>query len=81
LHACYDSSNDRYIKHRIVQAFETANYIRVTSASSDLAILAGDLNSEPHDICTKVIRLGANMKDCYTKVSFFSISIHSFFIT
>jgi len=66
LHACYDDSNDKYLKHRVVQAFETTNFIRVTSAGSDLAVLAGDLNSDPNNICYKLISLGANMKDCYS---------------
>ncbi|VVC24585.1 Hypothetical protein CINCED_3A018926 [Cinara cedri] len=66
LHACYDTSEDKYVKHRIVQAFESANFIRITSTGSDLAVLAGDFNSEPDDICYKLISLGANMKDCYS---------------
>lgn len=70
MHACYDYSNDKYIRHRIIQAFETANFIRITSNGSDLAVLAGDLNSEPNDLCYKLISLGANMKDCYSKVIF-----------
>ncbi|XP_025415358.1 putative neutral sphingomyelinase isoform X2 [Sipha flava] len=65
LHACYNPSNDKYIIHRVIQAFETANFIRITSNSSDLAILAGDINSDPNDICYKLISFGANMKDCY----------------
>lgn len=71
MHACYDSSNDRYLKHRVVQAFETGNFIRVTSTSSDLVVLAGDLNSEPEDICYKLISLSAKMKDCYSTVNNF----------
>lgn len=66
LHACYNSINDKYTNHRMIQAFETANFIRVTSIGSDLAVLAGDLNSSPNDICYKLVCLGANMIDCYT---------------
>ncbi|KAL4120006.1 hypothetical protein QTP88_012754 [Uroleucon formosanum] len=66
LHACYNASNDKYTNHRIIQAFETANLIRVTSFGSDLAVLAGDLNSGPNDICYKLICLGANMNDSYS---------------
>jgi len=51
-----------------MQAFDTANFIRVTSAGSDLAVLAGDLNSNPNDICYKLICLGANMIDTYSAV-------------
>lgn len=71
MHACYDPSNDRYLKHRVVQAFETGNFIRVTSTSSDLVVLAGDLNSEPEDICYNLISLSAKMKDCYSTVNNF----------
>ncbi|XP_022178547.1 putative neutral sphingomyelinase isoform X2 [Myzus persicae] len=66
LHACYNASNDKYTIHRILQAFETANLIRITSAGSDLAVLAGDLNSSPNDICYKLVCLGANMMDSYS---------------
>lgn len=59
------------MNHRILQAFEAANFMRITSNGSDLAILAGDLNSEPNDICYKLISLGANMKDCYSMVIIF----------
>lgn len=68
LHACYDNSKDKYINHRIIQAFETANFIRITSTNSDLAVLAGDLNSDPNEIYYKLIKLSANMKDCYSSV-------------
>lgn len=73
MHACYDITNDKYVRHRVIQAFEAANFIRVTSTGSDLAILAGDLNSDPDDICYKLISLGANMKDCYSMVIILSL--------
>lgn len=73
MHACYNITNDKYLRHRVIQAFETANFIRVTSAGSDLSILAGDLNSDPSDICYKLISLGANMKDCYSMVIFLDL--------
>ncbi|KAE9544470.1 hypothetical protein AGLY_000011 [Aphis glycines] len=69
LHACYNASNDKYTIHRALQAYETANFIRVTSTDSDLAVLAGDLNSNPNDICYKLICVGANMNDSYSACS------------
>lgn len=72
MHANYNPSNDKYIKHRVVQAYEAANFIRVTSTGSDLAVLAGDLNSSPDEICYKLLSLGANMKDCYSTVFFYN---------
>lgn len=80
MHACYDVTNDKYIRHRVIQAFEAANFIRVTSTGSDLAILAGDLNSGPNDICYKLISLGANMKDCYSTVICFKFMLKSIII-
>lgn len=61
------------MKHRVIQAFETANFIRVTSNGSDLTVLAGDLNSDSNDICYKLICLTTNMKDCYSAVIFFNL--------
>lgn len=71
LHACYNASNDKYTIHRVIQAFETANFIRITSTGSDLAVLAGDLNSNPNEICYKLICLGANMIDSHSAVIIF----------
>ncbi|XP_015368885.1 PREDICTED: putative neutral sphingomyelinase isoform X1 [Diuraphis noxia] len=66
LQACYNASNDKYINHRIIQAFEIANLIRITSAGSDLSVLAGDLNCNPNDICYKLVCLVANMIDSHS---------------
>lgn len=68
LQACYDPSNDKYTNHRIIQAFEIANLIRITSAGSDLSVLAGDLNCDPNNICYKLVCLVANMIDSYSAV-------------
>lgn len=36
--------------HRVLQAFDTAQFIKLTSGGADFVILAGDLNTEPGDL-------------------------------
>lgn len=50
LHAEYDRESDDYNAHRVVQAFDTAQFIQMTRGSSVIQVLAGDLNTEPGDL-------------------------------
>lgn len=50
LHAEYDRESDDYNAHRVVQAFDTAQFIQSTRGESVLQVLAGDLNTEPGDL-------------------------------
>ena len=34
----------------MLQAYDTAQFIKLTSGNCDLVILAGDLNTEPDDL-------------------------------
>lgn len=52
LHAEYAEKDD-YKTHRVIQAFDTAQFIENTKGDSVLQILAGDLNTKPDDICYK----------------------------
>lgn len=55
LHAEYNKKNDQYMAHRVLQAFDTAQFIKMTSGNSDAVILAGDLNAEPNSLAYKII--------------------------
>lgn len=50
LHAEYNRENDDYKAHRLIQAFDTAQFIKTTQGDSVLQVLAGDLNIEPFDL-------------------------------
>lgn len=63
-HAEY-SENAEYIAHQVVQAFDVAQFIRVTSDSVDFSILAADLNSEPNDLCYRIIKNFGGLKDSF----------------
>ncbi|XP_037939049.1 putative neutral sphingomyelinase [Teleopsis dalmanni] len=63
LHAEYDSINDDYKTHRVIQAFDTAQFIEATRGNSILQILAGDLNTQPQDISYNVLLQISNMFD------------------
>lgn len=66
LHAEYDRTCDEYMAHRVLQAFDTAQFIRLTSTNADLAVLAGDLNTEPGDLAYRVLIAATDMIDAYT---------------
>ncbi|KAI4462472.1 sphingomyelin phosphodiesterase related [Holotrichia oblita] len=68
LHAEYNRACDEYQAHRVLQAFHTAQFIQLTSGSSDLVILAGDLNTEPGDLAYRIILNIAGFKDSYLEV-------------
>lgn len=49
LHAEYHE-DDIYLAHRVLQAHSTAEFVKLTCASADVSILAGDLNTSPGDL-------------------------------
>lgn len=49
--------------HRVLQAFDTAQFVRMTSGSADAVILAGDLNVEPQDLAYRIICGVAGLTD------------------
>ncbi|XP_017070958.1 putative neutral sphingomyelinase [Drosophila eugracilis] len=70
LHAEYDNTNDEYKTHRVIQAFDTAQFIEATRGNSALQILAGDLNAQPQDISYKVLLYTSKMLDSCASDSF-----------
>ncbi|KAJ1525886.1 hypothetical protein ONE63_009077 [Megalurothrips usitatus] len=69
LHAEYDRESDEYVAHRVLQAFDTAQFIHMTSGGADLVILGGDLNTEPDDLAYQVLLLNAYLHDAYHQPS------------
>lgn len=63
LHAEYDKENDEYTAHRVLQAFDTAQFIRMTRGGADAVILGGDLNTEPQDLAYRLICGVAGLQD------------------
>ncbi|XP_037814723.1 putative neutral sphingomyelinase [Lucilia sericata] len=63
LHAEYNIKNDDYLTHRVIQAFDTAQFIEATRWDAAVQVLAGDLNTKPTDICYKVLLYTSQMKD------------------
>ncbi|XP_077294711.1 neutral sphingomyelinase [Arctopsyche grandis] len=62
LHAEY-STEDIYLAHRVLQAFNTAEFIKMTSSCADLVILAGDLNTQPTDLAFRLMCETGRLKD------------------
>ncbi|CAL8135985.1 unnamed protein product [Orchesella dallaii] len=69
LHAEYDRTNDEYLAHRVTQAFDTAQFISVTSKHADVVIVGGDLNTEPGDLAYRLIVHTAQLRDACNEVS------------
>lgn len=70
LHAEYNRENDEYMAHRVLQAFDTAQFVRMTSGGADAVILAGDLNTEPQDLAYRIMRgVGGLMDACPSSAS------------
>lgn len=65
LHAEYNRVLDDYLTHRIIQAFDTAQFIENTRGNSILQILAGDLNNEPGDLGYRIIISTSGLQDSY----------------
>ncbi|XP_032671814.1 putative neutral sphingomyelinase [Odontomachus brunneus] len=63
LHAEYNRENDEYMAHRVLQAFDTAQFVKMTSGCADAVILAGDLNTEPQDLAYRIIHGIAGLTD------------------
>ena len=64
-HADYDPDNDRYIAHRVLQAFESAQWINLTSSGADLIIYAGDFNTEPQSLPYRILCSLGSLKDSW----------------
>ncbi|KAH7939774.1 hypothetical protein HPB52_017267 [Rhipicephalus sanguineus] len=65
LHAEYNRNYDTYLSHRICQSFELSQYVKHTSATCDLAIVAGDFNTEPLDPPYNIILYNSDLVDAY----------------
>lgn len=71
LHAEYCREKDSYLPHRVVQAWELQQFIRLTSAGADAVIVGGDLNMHPQDLGTRLLRAYTGLRDAYLETSNF----------
>nr|CAD7199722.1 unnamed protein product [Timema douglasi] len=65
LHAEYDRESDEYRVHRVLQAFDLSQMVRLTSVGADVVILAGDLNTEPGDLAQRIICHNSELSDTH----------------
>lgn len=63
MHAEYDRICDDYKAHRVVQAFDTAQFIETTRGNSVLQVLAGDLNTEPGDLAYRALLVTSKLRE------------------
>uniref|UniRef100_A0A1B0DRC6 sphingomyelin phosphodiesterase n=1 Tax=Phlebotomus papatasi TaxID=29031 RepID=A0A1B0DRC6_PHLPP len=69
LHAEYNRKCDDYMAHRVIQAFDTAQFIQQTRNDNIVQILAGDLNTEPGDLAYRVLLSTSELRDAYQKTA------------
>ncbi|XP_074660345.1 putative neutral sphingomyelinase [Tubulanus polymorphus] len=65
LHAEYSTSNDEYLAHRVVQAFDMSQFVKTTSETCDVVIAGGDFNSRPTDCGYSLLVTNASLKDAW----------------
>lgn len=65
LHAEYDKHCDDYITHRLIQAFDTAQFLENTRGDCSVQILAGDLNIESQNLAYRILLSTSAMRDAY----------------
>ncbi|XP_074971701.1 sphingomyelin phosphodiesterase 2 [Phalacrocorax aristotelis] len=71
LHAEYCREKDAYLPHRLVQAWELAQFIRHTSKAADVVLLGGDLNMHPEDVGIRLLRGWTGLRDAFTEATRF----------
>ncbi|NWX13561.1 NSMA phosphodiesterase, partial [Aegotheles bennettii] len=71
LHAEYCREKDAYLPHRLVQAWELAQFIRHTSKAADVVLLGGDLNMHPEDVGIRLLRGWTGLRDAFTEAACF----------
>eukprot|EP00088_Acartia_fossae_P009378 TRINITY_DN14538_c0_g1_i2.p1 TRINITY_DN14538_c0_g1~~TRINITY_DN14538_c0_g1_i2.p1 ORF type:complete len:418 (+),score=69.65 TRINITY_DN14538_c0_g1_i2:24-1256(+) len=69
LHAEYYRNQDIYLGHRVMQALEAAQWIKLTSSGADLTIYAGDFNTEPSDNPYALITQVSQLVDCWAELN------------
>ncbi|NXF32453.1 NSMA phosphodiesterase, partial [Nyctibius bracteatus] len=73
LHAEYRREKDAYLPHRLVQAWELAQFIRHTSKAADVVLLGGDLNMHPEDVGIRLLRGWTGLRDAFTEAARFEV--------
>ncbi|NWW12865.1 NSMA phosphodiesterase, partial [Oreocharis arfaki] len=71
LHAEYCREKDAYLSHRLVQAWELAQFIRHTSKAADVVLLGGDLNMHPEDVGIRLLRGWTGLRDAFAEATRF----------
>ncbi|KAK2521713.1 sphingomyelin phosphodiesterase 2 isoform X1 [Columba livia] len=71
LHAEYCREKDVYLPHRLVQAWELAQFIRHTSTAADVVLLGGDLNMHPGDVGIRLLRGWTGLRDAFAEAARF----------
>ncbi|XP_042717437.1 sphingomyelin phosphodiesterase 2 isoform X2 [Chrysemys picta bellii] len=61
----YCRDKDVYLPHRVVQAWELAQFIQHTSKGADVVLVGGDLNMHPEDVGIRLLRGWTGLRDSF----------------
>lgn len=64
-HAEYCRKGDIYLGHRVLQALEAAQWVKLTAPGADLTLYCGDFNTEPGDVPYSLLRCVGKLKDSW----------------
>lgn len=67
LHAEYNFQDDEYLAHRVSQAFDMSQFIKLTSTDDncDFVIVGGDFNVKPDSLGCQIIKSNAQLLDSW----------------
>ena len=66
-HAEYDPSKDIYLGHRVIHALESAQWLNMTSGSTELTLYCGDFNTEPSSVPYRLLRGIVPLNDAWVE--------------
>lgn len=64
-HAEYNAEKDQYIHHRVAQAFEVSQVLRLCNAADRLTIFAADLNCTAADVPYRLLTSNTGIVDTF----------------
>ena len=62
-----DLSKDIYLGHRVIQALESAQWLNMISAGTDLTLYCGDFNTDPSTVSYRLLRSIVPLKDSWAE--------------
>ncbi len=66
-HAFYGHDEDIYLGHRVIHGLESAQWLNLTSAATDLTLYCGDFNTDPGSVPYRLLKAIGPLKDAWAE--------------